>query len=97
MQFSSFLDIKRACNRSLLVYNFGYRQVTYTHNKHRTVHAHERELSFCLSSCVENWRYSVVENKSIKAQYPKSIERKRLVKDFEASLSFKSHCGKQVL
>jgi len=26
------------------------------------------------------------ENKSIKAQYPKSIERKRLVKDFEVNL-----------
>ena len=79
--------IKRACNHSLLVYNFGYRQVTCTHNKHRTVHAHKRELSDCLFSCVENWRHSVVENKSIKAQYLKSIERKRLVKDFEASLS----------
>lgn len=27
------------------------------------------------------------ENKSIKAQYPKSIERKRLIKDFEVNLS----------
>ena len=28
------------------------------------------------------------ENKSIKAQYPKSIERKRLVKEFEAKPQF---------
>ena len=26
------------------------------------------------------------ENKSIKAQYPKSLERKRIVKDFEVNL-----------
>lgn len=42
----------------------GYRQVTYTHNKHQTVHAYKRELSVCLFSCVEYWRYSELENKS---------------------------------
>ena len=30
-----------ACNRSLLVYYSGYRQVTCTYNKHRTVHANK--------------------------------------------------------
>ena len=35
---------------------------------------------------LNDWRYSELENKSIKAQYPKSIERKRLVKDFEVNL-----------
>lgn len=82
-----YLFVTHACNECglFIVYQLvsgfciSYRQVTCTHNKHRTVHAHERELSFCLSSCVENWRYSVVENKSIKAQYLKSIERKRLI------------------
>ena len=32
------------------------------------------------------------ENKSIKAQYPKSLERKRTVKDFEEKTSFLSLC-----
>ena len=30
---------------------------------------------------LNDWRYSWLENKSIKAQYPKSIERKRRVKN----------------
>lgn len=37
------------------------------------------------------------ENKSIKAQYPKSIERKRFVKDFEVNLSLSLYCGKAIL
>ncbi len=31
--------MEKACNRSLLVFILGYRQVTIFHNKHRTVHA----------------------------------------------------------
>ena len=37
------------------------------------------------------------ENKSIKAQYPKSLERKRTVKDFEENLSLKSLANWQFL
>lgn len=37
------------------------------------------------------------ENKSIKAQYPKSLERKRTVKDFEENLSLKSLTNWQFL
>ena len=49
---------KKACNRSDACLSIGYRQVTFTYNKHGTVHAYEREPSYCLSSYVENWRYS---------------------------------------
>ena len=31
--------MKKACNRSYACLILGYRQVTCTHNKHRTVHA----------------------------------------------------------
>ena len=36
------------------------------------------------------------ENKSIKAQYPKCIERKRLVKDFEVNLILSLYRGKAI-
>ena len=49
---------KRRATVPLLVSLLGYRQVTFTYNKHGTVHAYEREPSYCLSSYVENWRYS---------------------------------------
>lgn len=37
------------------------------------------------------------ENKSIKAQYPKNIERKHLIKDFEVNLSLSLITGWQFL
>ena len=73
----------------MLVFFLGYRQVTCTHNKHRTVHAYEREPPVCLSSCVENWRYSKRREQELKAQYPKSIERKRLIEIMRCNTSIK--------
>ena len=46
-----------------------------------------------LTACpqrMNDWRYSHKREQEHKAQYPKSIERKRLVKDFEVNLVFKS-------
>ena len=47
------LNIKRRVP-SILAFKSGYRQATFTYNKHGTVHAIERELSYCLSSYVVN-------------------------------------------
>ena len=70
---------KRRATVPMLVFRFGYRQVTCISTNDRTVHAYERELSICLSSICEYWRYSNGREQELKAQYPKSIERKRLV------------------
>ena len=46
---------------------------------------------------LEYRQYSHNGDKSIKAQYPKNIERKRFVKDFEVNLSLSLYCGKAIL
>ena len=44
-----------------------------THNKQRIIHAHEREPSVSLFSCVEYWRYSRRLEQELKAQYVKYV------------------------
>ena len=52
---------------SVLAFSSGYRQATFTYNKHGTIHAIERELSYCLSSYVEYWRYSMKREQELKS------------------------------
>lgn len=59
------------------VFLSGYRQVTSLHNKHKIVHAYGHELSVCLFSCNENWRYSKEKEQEPKAQISLYIEWKR--------------------
>ena len=48
----------------LLAFISGYRQVTTRITSTEWSTPNEREPSDCLSSCVEYWRYSRLENKS---------------------------------
>lgn len=62
----------------------------HTHDKHRTVHAILREPSYCLFSCVNIGGIRLRENKSIKAQYLKNKERKRLINNSFVSLFYQT-------
>lgn len=57
--------IKKACNRSWLVYYSGYRQVTLYNNKHRTAHAiYGMNLLTACPRCTKIGGIRIVENKS---------------------------------
>lgn len=59
-----------ACNRSWLVQNSGYRQVTSYTYKHRTAHAKRgMNLPSACSLVYENWWYSSFGEQELKAQY----------------------------
>ena len=45
---------------------------------------------------MNDWRYSHKREQELKAQYPKSIERKRFVKDFEVNLILSLCWGKAI-
>lgn len=53
----------------LLALTLGYRQVTFSYNKHRMVHAHEREPFCACSRRMNVWRYSKLREQELKAQY----------------------------
>ena len=69
--------MKKACNRPETCLILYYRQVTCTYNKYGTAHAYKRKPSRNLFSYIECLPVFRIREQELKAQYPKSIERKR--------------------